>query len=98
MVRGYPGLLTGTGLLVTFIAILVALLRVRLVGNRAEGMALLIEGLSGKFVSSIAALFAATLLVMFEKTQFHSLDRSISKLADAVATVMPALTPNPSPC
>lgn len=88
-----PGILTGTGLLVTFIAILVALLHVRLVEHRVEGMALLIEGLSGKFVSSIAALFAATLFVMFEKQQFHSLDRSISKLADAVADVMPVLTP-----
>ena len=88
-----PGILTGTGLLVTFIAILVALLHVRLVEHRVEGMALLIEGLSGKFVSSIAALFAATLFVMFEKRQFHSLDRSISKLADAVADVMPVLTP-----
>jgi hypothetical protein len=88
-----PGILTGTGLLVTFIAILVALLHVRLVGNRVEGMALLIEGLSGKFVSSIAALFAATVFVMVEKQQFHSLDRSISKLADAVAAVVPVLTP-----
>ncbi len=30
---------------------------------------------------------------MFEKQQFHSLDRSISKLADAVAAVVPVLTP-----
>jgi hypothetical protein len=88
-----PGILTGTGLLVTFIAILVALLHVRLVGNRVEGMALLIEGLSGKFVSSIAALFAATVFVMFEKQQFHSLERSISKLADAVAVAVPVITP-----
>jgi hypothetical protein len=88
-----PAILTGTGLLVTFIAILVALLHVRLVGNRVEGMALLIEGLSGKFVSSIAALFAATLFVMVEKTQFHSLDSSISKLSDAIAAVIPALAP-----
>jgi hypothetical protein len=88
-----PGILTGTGLLVTFIAILVALLHVRLVGNRVEGMALLIEGLSGKFVSSIAALFAATAFVIFEKQQFHSLDRSISNLADAVAAIVPVLTP-----
>lgn len=88
-----PGILTGTGLLVTFIAILVALLHVRLVGNRVEGMALLIEGLSGKFVSSIAALFAATVFVMFEKQQFHSLERSISKLADAVSVAVPVITP-----
>jgi hypothetical protein len=88
-----PGILTGTGLLVTFIAILVALLHVRLVGNRVEGMALLIEGLSGKFVSSIAALFAATIFVIVEKRQFHSLDRSILRLADSVAGIIPVLTP-----
>ncbi len=87
-----PGILTGIGLLVTFIAILVALLHVRLVGNRVEGMALLIEGLSGKFVSSIAALFAATVFVIFEKQQLHSLDSSISKLADALGAVLPLLT------
>ena len=88
-----PGLLSGTGLLVTFIAILVALLHVRIVGNRVEGMTLLIEGLSGKFVSSIAALFAATVFVVFEKQQFHSLDRSVANLADSVAAIVPVLTP-----
>jgi hypothetical protein len=88
-----PGLLSGTGLLVTFIAILVALMHVRLEGNQVKGLDLLIGGLSGKFVSSIAALFAATVFVIFEKQQFHSLDRSISKLADSVAAIVPILTP-----
>jgi hypothetical protein len=87
-----PGILTGTGLLVTFVAILVALLHVRLVGNKIEGMALLIEGLSGKFISSIAALLAATLFVIFEKRQLHKLDRSVADLSDAVDAVIPALT------
>src|ERR1700733_14950827 len=59
-----PGILTGTGLLVTFIAILVALLHVRINGPRVEGMDLLIEGLSGKFVCSIASLFSAALFVI----------------------------------
>jgi ABC-type transporter Mla subunit MlaD len=88
-----PGLLSGTGLLVTFIAILIALLHVKLEGNQVKGLPLLIEGLSGKFVSSIAALFAATIFVIFEKQQFHTLDRSVSKLAAAVADVVPILTP-----
>jgi putative effector of murein hydrolase LrgA (UPF0299 family) len=49
-----PGILTGLGLLFTFIAILVALMHVSFndTTHRVEGMALLIEGLSGKFVSS----------------------------------------------
>jgi len=88
-----PGILSGTGLLVTFIAILVALMHVRLEGNQVKGLDLLIGGLSGKFVSSIAALFAATLFVIIEKQLFHSLDRSISKLADSVADIVPILTP-----
>jgi hypothetical protein len=87
-----PGLLTGTGLLVTFIAILVALLHVRINGNRVEGLPLLIDGLSGKFVSSIAALFAATIFVVVEKQQFHLLNRSISRLAESVASIVPVLT------
>jgi hypothetical protein len=91
--QAIPGILTGTGLLFTFIAILLALLHVRLVGNRVEGMALLIEGLSGKFVSSIAALFAATFFVVFEKVQMHTLDRSSRDVADAVSSVIPVLTP-----
>ena len=88
-----PGILSGTGLLVTFIAILVALMHVRLDGNQVKGLDLLIGGLSGKFVSSIAALFAATVFVIFEKQQFHSLDGSISRLADSVAAIVPILTP-----
>ncbi len=88
-----PGILSGTGLLVTFIAILVALMDVRLAGNQVKGLDLLIGGLSGKFVSSIAALFAATVFVIVEKQQFHSLDRSISTLADSVAAIVPVLTP-----
>jgi hypothetical protein len=57
-----PGIVTGLGLLFTFVAILIALLDVRLTGSKqVEGLDLLIKGLSGKFVSSIAALLAAGL-------------------------------------
>lgn len=88
-----PGILTGTGLLVTFIAILVALLHVRINGTRVEGMDLLIEGLSGKFVSSIAALFSATLFVIAERRLLHRLDRSVHNLSGGAAGIIPVLTP-----
>jgi hypothetical protein len=88
-----PGILTGTGLLVTFIAILVALLHVRINGARVEGMDLLISGLSGKFVSSIAALLAATLFVIFERWQLHKLDRSVHELSAVLTGVIPVLGP-----
>ena len=52
-----PGMVTGLGLLCTFVAILVALLDVRLVAGQFQGLDNLISGLSGKFLSSIVALF-----------------------------------------
>jgi hypothetical protein len=89
-----PGILTGIGLLVTFVAILVALRDVHIdhVTKVVSGMDLLIGGLSGKFVSSIAALLAATVFVLFQKNLFHKLDRSIIDLSDVVGAVIPVLT------
>jgi hypothetical protein len=59
-----PGIVTGTGLLFTFLAILVALLDIKLTeSQQITGLPLLIEGLSGKFVSSIAALLSAGLTI-----------------------------------
>jgi uncharacterized membrane protein len=74
--ESFPGILTGLGLLCTFVAILVALLRVSIDKRTGgvRGIDLLIEGLSGKFISSIAALLAATIFTFFERHQFHKLD------------------------
>lgn len=92
--ESFPGVLTGLGLLFTFVAILVALIHVKFdnTTHQVQGMATLIEGLSGKFVSSIAALFAASIFTVFEKRQFHRLDRAVQELSEAVAVVIPALT------
>ncbi|NOT57065.1 MAG: hypothetical protein HOP18_20890 [Deltaproteobacteria bacterium] len=89
----FPGILTGTGLLFTFLAILVALLEVRLVDNRVQGLELLIQGLSGKFVSSIAALLAATLFLLVEKPLFYHLTRSRQRLVAAIDDLVPRLSP-----
>lgn len=63
-----PGLVTGVGLLLTFIAILYALKELHFTPDeRIEGIKDLVTGLSGKFVSSVAALFAASLFLLFEK-------------------------------
>jgi len=89
-----PGILTGFGLSITFIAILAALLHVSVdSNNQVQGIQDLIKGLSGKFVSSIAALLAATIFVIFEKQQFHWLDKAISNLGDSLSGVLPVLTP-----
>lgn len=87
-----PGVVTGTGLLFTFLAILVALLDVKKVGTKFEGIDLLLSGLSGKFVSSVAALFSATIFLMSEKAIFHRLTNSRKKLVIAVDNLFPRLT------
>lgn len=76
-----PGVVTGLGLLFTFLAILVALLNVDVVDGQVKGVDLLIRGLSGKFTSSVVALACATVFVIFEKNRFHKIDGIRSKLA-----------------
>ncbi len=85
--------LSGAGLLFTFLAILVALLDVRIADNRVLGMENLIHGLSGKFVSSIAALFATTLFLLREKPLFHRLANSRQRLVSAIDALIPRLSP-----
>jgi hypothetical protein len=88
-----PGIVTGTGLLFTFLAILVALLEVKLTGTgQITGLDLLIEGLSGKFVSSIAALLSATTFLFFERVLFHRLTRARVDLIGSLNAFVPKLT------
>ncbi len=90
--QALPGVITGIGLLFTFIAILIALLDVKLVNNRVQGIELLIQGLSGKFVSSIAALFLATLHLLIEKSAFYRLRNNCQQLAKTLDGLFPRLT------
>lgn len=87
-----PGIVTGMGLLFTFVAILIALLDVRLVNSRVQGMELLIQGLSGKFLSSIAALLSATVFVILERNLFHGLDKARANLVSTLDRIVPRLT------
>jgi methyl-accepting chemotaxis protein len=89
-----PGVVTSTGLLFTFLAILVALIDVRIdtQTNQIAGLPLLIEGLSGKFVSSIAALLSATIFLLAEKPLIHRLSRSRLRLASSIDALVPRLS------
>jgi hypothetical protein len=89
-----PGVVTSTGLLFTFLAILVALIDVRIDAqtNQIQGLPLLIEGLSGKFVSSIAALFSATIFLLAEKPLVHRLSRSRLRLVASIDALLPRLS------
>ena len=89
-----PGIVTGAGLLFTFLAILVALLDVKFneVTAEVKGIDKLIEGLSGKFVSSIAALFTATLFLLLERPLFHRLTKARLRLVGAIDALVPRLS------
>jgi len=89
-----PGVVTGAGLLFTFLAILVALLDVKFneVTGQVTGIDKLIQGLSGKFVSSIAALFSATLFLLLERPLFHRLTKARLRLVGAIDALVPLLS------
>ena len=89
-----PGVVTSTGLLFTFLAILVALVDVRIdpQTNQIAGLPLLIEGLSGKFVSSIAALLSATIFLLVEKPLLHRLSKGRLRLVASIDALVPRLS------
>jgi len=89
----FPGFLTGIGLLLTFLAILIALLDVRIGDNQqVQGLDTLIHGLSGKFITSIAALMSASVFTVLEKRQFYRLDRSRSAAFRTLDRLVPRLS------
>jgi ABC-type transporter Mla subunit MlaD len=92
-----PGLLTAAGLTLTFISILLALLGVQYdKANTAEpirGIDGLINGLSGKFVSSVVALFLSIVFMVFERFGMHSLRKSYKEVVESVAGVIPIISP-----
>lgn len=88
-----PTIITGVGLLATFLAILVALLDVKLSNNKVQGLDLLVQGLSGKFLSSVVALACATLLVYAEKGVMHPVRAAITSLTITLSGLLPRLVP-----
>lgn len=93
-VEAIPGIVTGTGLLFTFLAILVALMDLKFENNSVKGIDLLIQGLSGKFVSSVAALSSATVFLLCEKPIFYRLSYKRKQLVMAIDALIPRLTTN----
>jgi len=85
-----PVMVTSIGLLMTFFAILVGLLDVKIEQDKVKGLQSLIGGLSGKFISSVAALLSATVFLFWEKSCLHRLD----VLRLSIATSMDSLIPN----
>ena len=91
--QSIPGIFTGIGLLLTFVAILVALSGVKknIVTQQFDGIDQLISGLSGKFISSIAALAAASIYMFLEKPLSHRFEKSRTDLVNAIDRAIPRL-------
>ena len=96
--NAFPGLLTGAGLTLTFIAILWALYGVHYDKTNTvdpiSGIDVLINGLSGKFLSSIVALLLSIVFTLGEKSAVRSLRTRYEQLLAAVGEAIPDLPPS----
>jgi hypothetical protein len=82
-----PGFLTGIGLMFTFLAILVGLGKLHANGSHIDGLQGLINGLAGKFVTSIVGLACANVFTFLEKSLWHRLaadHRQVISLIDGM--------------
>lgn len=72
--RQLPAFMTGIGLMFTFLAILIGLSKLHANESEIEGIQGLINGLSGKFVTSIVGLACANVFTLLENSLWHRLD------------------------
>jgi ABC-type transporter Mla subunit MlaD len=93
-----PGLLTAAGLTLTFVAILFALYGVHYdkanTVNPISGIDTLINGLSGKFLSSIVALLLSILFTLLEKQLVRWLRARYEQLIVTLSDAIPYLPPS----
>ena len=91
----FPGILTGLGLTITFVAILLALYGVHYdKANTADpitGIDTLINGLSGKFLSSIVALLCGIIFTFFERFTIRGLRRRHDRMISSIGKALPYL-------
>jgi hypothetical protein len=94
--NAFPSLLTGVGLLLTFIAILMALYGVHYDESNSirpvTGIAQLINGLSGKFLSSVVALSLAVMFTVVERLCFRKLRTSYDQMIAFCRAAVPYLS------
>ena len=73
--RQLPSVMTGIGLLLTFLAILIGLSKVHANGSQIEGIQGLINGLAGKFVTSVVGLACANVFALLEHSIWPRLEK-----------------------
>jgi hypothetical protein len=84
--------MTGIGLLLTFVAILVGLSKLHAEGPTVVGIDGLINGLAGKFLTSIVGLICANLFVMIEHRVVARLTRLHHEFLDLIDELFPRKT------
>jgi len=82
-----PGILTGLGLLGTFISILIGLAHVHVNGLKVDGIEGLINGLSGKFWSSIFGLSFSLIFTVVENNLIGRLESKCLKIQNKLNSI-----------
>ena len=95
--RAVPGVLTSLGLLGTFLAILLGLAVIQIPPAGAESMQIegidsFVNALSGKFLSSVAALFLAIVFTLAETRVLHRADSAYRDFCQTFDAVFPRRT------
>ncbi|HET9961064.1 MAG TPA: hypothetical protein VFQ34_01895 [Nitrospiraceae bacterium] len=88
----FPSLITGLGLLLTFLAILIGLSKLHADGSHIVGIQGLINGLAGKFLTSIVGLVCANLFLLLEKSALHRLAATQQEFITMVDELFPRKT------
>lgn len=88
----FPSLITGGGLLLTFLAILIGLSKLHADGSHIVGIQGLINGLAGKFLTSIVGLLCANVFVLLEKSAMHRLATTQQQFVTMVDELFPRKT------
>ncbi len=84
-----PAFLTGVGLMFTFLAILIGLSKLHANGSQIEGIQGLINGLAGKFVTSVVGLACANSFMLLEKSLWYRLAKHHRRLVSLLDAMFP---------
>lgn len=84
-----PSFLTGVGLMFTFLAILIGLSKLHANGSQIEGIQGLINGLAGKFVTSVVGLACANSFMLLEKSLWYRLAKQHRHLVSLLDGMFP---------
>ena len=87
-----PSLITGIGLLLTFLALFVGLSKLHAEGHNIDGIQGLINGLAGKFLTSIVGLVCANAFSLIEKPAVFRLMAAQQEFIDLLNELFPRKT------